>query len=70
METAIEKVKQSLPQIMSNEALFSHMVDEVVLFDNELCVMFDYPSSFSGCTSVIMTQPYLDQWVYLEEKCM
>jgi len=68
VKTAIEKVKSSLPQMITNNALFSHMIDEVILFDNELCSMFNYPSSSCGCTSVLMTQPYINHWIDLEEK--
>ena len=68
VKTAIEKVKSSLPQMITNNTLFSHMVDEVILFDNELCSMFDYPSGSYGCTSVLMTQPYISHWINLEEK--
>ena len=65
----MEKLKSSLTQISGNESLFSHLIDETLLFDKELRSMFDYPALLPGCTSVLMTQPYLDQWLELEEKC-
>lgn len=64
----MEKVKNSLGQITSNENMLSHLIDEIILFDNELHSIFDYPIRFPSCTSVLTTQPYLDRWICLEEK--
>eukprot|EP00112_Aurelia_sp_Birch-Aquarium-sp1_P009117 Seg2024.4 transcript_id=Seg2024.4/GoldUCD/mRNA.D3Y31 product="RAD50-interacting protein 1" protein_id=Seg2024.4/GoldUCD/D3Y31 len=68
LQTCMEKIKVSLAQISGNESLFSHLIDETLLFDKELRSMFDYPALLPGCTSVLMTQPYLDHWLELEEK--
>ncbi len=68
METCIEKIKSSLPQISANEALFTHLIDEVLLFDNEMKSLYNYPSNLPGCVSTLVVKPYLDQWLQLEIK--
>eukprot|EP00795_Rhopilema_esculentum_P009093 gene9093-16748_t len=69
LETCMEKIKTTLPQVITNESLFSHLIDETILFDNELRSLFDYPSQLPGCTSVLLQKPYLDHWIDLETKC-
>ncbi len=67
ISTCIEKIKCSLQQISSRESLFSHLVDEVLSFDEEIRSSYNYP--FSGCSSTLITKPYLEQWLHIEKKC-
>ena len=70
METCREKVKNSVGQILANKSLLSHLIDETLLFDRELKSIFGYPTNLTGCTSVLLMQPYFDHWISLEGKRM
>lgn len=60
---------QSLPFVFDNEALFSHFVDETLLFDQELRNTYDVSQVRTSCLQVLVKQPYFAKWVALEKQC-
>jgi hypothetical protein len=63
-------MKQSIPLVVEDEALFSHFVDETLLFDQELRINYDLSQMKSNCLQILAEQPYFGKWVALEKKCM
>ena len=62
-------MNQSIPSILDNEALLSHLIDETLLFDQELRNTYDLSQVKSSCLHVLAKQPCFGKWVALEKKC-
>ena len=64
-----EKMEQSIPELLDNETVFSHFVDETLLFDKELHTLYYYNSYDHSCLKVLTQPQCLDRWLGLEKKC-
>ena len=69
LQLCIAKMKSTLPHVVKDELLFSHLIDEALLFEKELRSVYEYPVSLPGCIHVLLTEPYLNEWLELERKC-
>ena len=66
----MEKINHNIPLVLDDEALFSHFVDETLLFDQELRTSYDLSQVKNNCLQVLAKQPHFGKWVALEKKCM
>ena len=64
-----EKVSHDLPEVMYDEHIFSHLVDEAILFDKDLRSSFGYPSSLPGCLTVLTGSDAFHKWNIVEKQC-
>ena len=55
--------------VLDDEVLFSHFVDETLLFDQELRNTYDLSHVKSSCLQVLSKEPCFAKWVALEKKC-
>ena len=62
-------MEHSIPLVLDDEALFSHFVDETLLFDQELRSTYDLSHVKSSCPQVLSKKPCFAKWVALEKKC-
>jgi hypothetical protein len=62
-------MEHCVPLLLTDDSLFSHFVDETLLFHQEVHNLYDYASSDHQCLSVLVTPKCLDKWVELEHKC-
>ncbi|EDO38509.1 predicted protein, partial [Nematostella vectensis] len=63
-----EKMIHSLPELLADEAVFSHFVDETLLFHKELHELYNYPLTDHSCLKVLTRKQCLGKWVELERK--
>ncbi|CAB4002313.1 RAD50-interacting 1-like, partial [Paramuricea clavata] len=68
LQVVVEKMNHSIPLVLDNEAVFSHFVDETLLFDKELRNTYDLSQVNSSCLQVLVKQPCFAKWVTLEKK--
>ncbi|CAH1793862.1 unnamed protein product, partial [Owenia fusiformis] len=64
----MEKLVTDIPELMFDEHQFSHMVDEALLFDQELRGSYGYPSAFPGCLHVLTEEEPFKKWILVERK--
>ena len=65
----MEKIIHDLPEQAYEEANFSHLIDEVLLFDSELRNTYFYPPILPGCLDVLCLPEALTKWLIIEKKC-
>ncbi|GFO00969.1 rad50-interacting protein 1-like [Plakobranchus ocellatus] len=66
--TVMEKIFHDLPELAYEEANFSHLIDEVLLFDSELRNTYSYPPILPGCLDVLCLPEALTKWLIIEKK--
>ncbi|RUS71090.1 hypothetical protein EGW08_021151 [Elysia chlorotica] len=64
----MEKILHDLPELAYEEANFSHLIDEVLLFDSELRNTYLYPPILPGCLDVLCLPEALTKWLIIEKK--
>ncbi|XP_048248594.1 RAD50-interacting protein 1-like [Haliotis rufescens] len=64
----MEKMVNDLPDLVYDEHFFSHMVDEALLFDRELRLTYNYPSTEPGCLHVLSSGDAIDKWLIIEKR--
>lgn len=62
-------MNNSIPLVVDDEALFSHFVDETLLFDQELRNTYDLSQVNSNCLDILVKHPCFAKWVALEKMC-
>ena len=62
-------MESSVAQLIEDENLFSHFVDETLLFDKEIHSLYAYPSDDHSCLKVLTRPECLQKWLQLEQKC-
>ena len=65
----MKKLEHSIPQIIDDDNLYSHMIDEILLFNKELHMAHNYQSTEHSCLHVLTTDACLQRWVELEKNC-
>ena len=65
-----DKMKTDLKDIMNDEHIFSHLIDEVILFDRDLQGSHGYPHVLPSCLDVLTAGEAFNGWILIEEKCM
>ncbi|XP_058834029.1 RINT1-like protein [Topomyia yanbarensis] len=68
VQLAIEKLVDDIDTICQEEALFAHLIDEVLSFEQELKTSLGYPSSLPNAVAVLIQPKYLVKWMAIEEK--
>ncbi|KAI8506662.1 RAD50-interacting protein 1 [Branchiostoma belcheri] len=63
-----DKLAQDMDSLLYDEHLFSHTVDEVLLFDRELRGSYSYPASQPGVLHVLTVQDTFHRWITVERK--
>lgn len=66
----VEKMTNDLPDTMYDEHIFSHLVDEAILFDREVKVGYGYPAGLPCCLSVLTLPRAFHKWTLVEKQCM
>ena len=63
----------SLPEaerfIIDDDYLMSHLIDEILLFDNELKTIHNYPKPYDSAIVVLLEEGPLCRWLNLEKHC-
>eukprot|EP00058_Branchiostoma_floridae_P018135 XP_002603624.1 hypothetical protein BRAFLDRAFT_126930 [Branchiostoma floridae] len=63
-----DKLAQDMDSLLYDEYLFSHTIDEVLLFDRELRGSYNYPASQPGVLHVLTVQDTFHRWITVERK--
>lgn len=69
LKVVVQKLEYSIPQIIEDDNLFSHLIDELLLFNKELHVVHSYQSTHHSCLQVLASDACLQRWVELERTC-
>ena len=65
----MDKLLNDIPNMLYDEHMFSHMIDEVLSFDKELKNTYGYPENQPGCLHVLTQENCFDKWLRVEKKC-
>ena len=55
--------------IIDDDYLLSHLIDEILLFDNELTNIHGYPKLYDTAVGVLLEEGPLCRWLNLEKHC-
>ncbi|KAM7441469.1 RAD50-interacting protein 1 [Porites harrisoni] len=66
LKVVVQKLEHSIPQIIDDDILFSHFIDELLLFNKELGLAHNYHSTEHGCLHALTTDSCLARWLELE----
>ena len=61
-----KKLEKSIPLVLDDDNLFSHLIDELLLFSKELHLIHHYHSIEHNCLHILTTDACLQRWVELE----
>ncbi|XP_074606073.1 RAD50-interacting protein 1-like isoform X2 [Acropora palmata] len=61
-----KKLEKSIPLVLDDDNLFSHLIDELLLFNKELHLNHHYNSIEHNCLHILTTDACLQRWVELE----
>ncbi|KAM6146150.1 RAD50-interacting protein 1 isoform 2-T3 [Phoenicopterus ruber ruber] len=64
----LEKLAADIPCLLYDDTLFSHLVDEVLLFERELYSVHGYLSSFPSCMHILSEESSFQRWLAVEKK--
>ncbi|XP_070580995.1 RAD50-interacting protein 1-like isoform X1 [Ptychodera flava] len=62
------KLSHDIPELLYDEHLLSHTIDEALLFDREVRTNFGYPAGQPGCLFVLTNNDCFEKWVNVEKK--
>ncbi|XP_055046357.2 RAD50-interacting protein 1 [Misgurnus anguillicaudatus] len=65
---AQEKLARDAPRMLYDDALFCHLVDEVLQFEKELRTTHSYPRSYPGVLHILLDETVLQKWLSVEKK--
>ncbi|XP_053685469.1 RINT1-like protein [Sabethes cyaneus] len=68
VQLAITKLVQDIDAVCQEEALYAHVIDEVLAFEQELKSSLGYPSSLPSTVAVLVQPKYLVKWMAIEKK--
>ena len=69
LEVVEDKMKQTVPLLLEDDVIFSHFVDETLLFDQELRYVYNYLPPNNVCLKVLSQKQCFKRWVTLEKRC-
>lgn len=69
VQLAVEKLCNDIDDTAENDALFSHLIDETLAFEQEARDALGYPSSYCSALTVLTQAKYLTRWLAIEEQC-
>ncbi|XP_063961152.1 RAD50-interacting protein 1-like isoform X1 [Lytechinus pictus] len=62
------KLKHDIPELLFDDQLLCHTIDELLLFDKELRNSYHYPHSQPGCLHILTEQACFDKWIAIERQ--
>ncbi|XP_016351479.1 RAD50-interacting protein 1-like [Sinocyclocheilus anshuiensis] len=65
---AQEKLSQDAPRLLYDDALFCHLVDEVLQFEKELRSTHSYPRAYPGILHILLEETVFQKWLSVERK--
>lgn len=65
---AQEKLAHDAPRLLYDDALFCHLVDEVLQFEKELRSTHSYPRAYPGVLHILLEETVLQKWLSVERK--
>ncbi|XP_026857994.1 RAD50-interacting protein 1 [Electrophorus electricus] len=68
LSLAQEKLAHDAPRLLYDDALFCHLVDEVLQFEKELRTTHAYPSSYPGALHILLEEAVFQKWLSVERK--
>lgn len=69
MQLTVEKLCNDIDEIVEDDAIFSHLIDETLAFEQEIRESLGYPSSYCSAITVLTQAKYLTKWLAIEEQC-
>lgn len=71
VQLGVEKLCEDIEEISDDDSLFSHLLDEVLSFEQELDTILGVkrPHDLPSCVTVITQPQYLSKWLLIEENC-
>lgn len=68
MSLVQEKVAGDASRMLYDDALFCHLVEEVLQFENELRSKHSYPAVLPGLLHILLEDTVLQKWLSVEKK--
>lgn len=69
MQLAVEKLCIDIDEMVEDDALLSHLIDETLAFEQEIRESLGYPGSYCSAITVLTQAKYLTKWLAIEEQC-
>lgn len=69
VQLSVEKLCADIDEIVKDDHLFSHLIDETLSFEQEVRDTLGYPSSYCSAITVLTQAKYLTKWLSVEEQC-
>ncbi|KAA0721042.1 RAD50-interacting protein 1 RAD50 interactor 1 [Triplophysa tibetana] len=63
-----EKLAHDAPRLLYDDAMFCHLVDEVLQFEKELRTTHSYPLSYPGVLKILLEESVFQKWLSVERK--
>ncbi|KAG7455788.1 hypothetical protein MATL_G00244810 [Megalops atlanticus] len=68
LSLAQEKLAYDAPRLLYDDALFCHLVDEILQFERELRTTHAYPSVLPGALHILLEESVFQKWLSVERK--
>ncbi|KAJ8269802.1 hypothetical protein COCON_G00124090 [Conger conger] len=68
LSLAQEKLAHDAPRLLYDDALFCHLVDEILQFERELRTTHAYPSMLPGTLHILLDESVFQKWLTVERK--
>ncbi|KAJ8382797.1 hypothetical protein SKAU_G00035750 [Synaphobranchus kaupii] len=68
LSLAQEKLAHDAPRLLYDDALFCHLVDEILQFERELRTTHSYPSMLPGALHILLEETVFQKWLTVERK--
>ncbi|XP_030840742.1 RAD50-interacting protein 1 isoform X1 [Strongylocentrotus purpuratus] len=68
LHTVAAKLKHDIPELLFDDQLLCHTIDELLLFDKELRNSYHYPNNQPGCLHILTEQACFDKWIAIERQ--
>lgn len=65
VELAAKKLEEDISELLFDDLLFTHTIDEVLLFEKEI-LSRGYPQSYPSILSVLLSEKCFNRWINLE----
>lgn len=65
VQLVVEKLNTNVEEILYDDVLLSHTIDEALQFDRELLAL-GYPMHYPNCISVLTEDPHFTRWINME----
>lgn len=69
VQLSVEKLCNDIDEMVEDDALLSHLIDETLSFEQEIRESLGYPSSYCSAITVLTQAKYLTKWLAIEEQC-